>query len=305
MPAVTVIIPTYNRAHLVGRAIESVLSQTFHDWELIVVDDASTDNTKEAVYGFRDSRIRYLFHEVRRGGSAARNTGISEARGEYVAFLDSDDEWLPTKLKKQLELFSRSPQQVGLVYTGAIYVYRTYYIKRPPSHKGFLYRNLLLRNVIGSISVAMIRTTVLAYVNGFDEALPSRQDVDLWLRISKHYQIDFVPECLVKIHNCDDMERITLNNRKVLDGRILFFYKYKEEMQRERVAYAYLRRLGRKYQNRQDTINARRWYIESIKENPLSPLSYLFFLLSLLPKPIYNTIELLRRRCLGLLPTHR
>jgi glycosyltransferase involved in cell wall biosynthesis len=299
-PTVTVIISTYNRAHLVCRAIGSVLSQTFHDWELIVVDDASTDNTKEVFYGLQDSRIYFIRHEARRGGSAARNTGIRKARGEYIAFLDSDDEWLPTKLQKQLELFSRSPEQVGLIYTGAIQVYRTRIVKQPPSYKGTLYRKLLLENVVGGASTAMIRKSILTRVNGFDEELPSRQDVDLWLRISKYYQIDFVPECLVKIYNCDDSERITLNNLKVLNGRILFYYKYKEDLQRERLAHAYLRRLGRKFQNRQDVLSARRWYIESIKENPLSLPSYLHLLLSLLPKPIYNTMELFRRCCLGL-----
>ena len=92
-PTVTIIIPTYNRAHLLGRAIRSVLTQTFHNWELIVVDDASTDNTKEVAYSFQDPRIHYLCHETNRGGPAARNTGIREARGLYIAFLDSDDEW--------------------------------------------------------------------------------------------------------------------------------------------------------------------------------------------------------------------
>lgn len=101
IPTVSVVIPTYNRAHLVGRAIQSVLNQTYQDFEIIVVDDGSTDNTEEVVKSFNDPRIRYIRHDQNRGGSAARNTGIKMARGEYIAFQDSDDEWLPEKLESR------------------------------------------------------------------------------------------------------------------------------------------------------------------------------------------------------------
>ena len=112
-PKVSVIIPTYNRAHLVGRAIRSVLNQTYQDFEIIVVDDGSTDNTEEVVKSFNDPRIRYIRHEKNRGGSAACNTGIRAARGEYIAFQDSDDEWLPEKLEKQMQVFENTPTGVG------------------------------------------------------------------------------------------------------------------------------------------------------------------------------------------------
>src|SRR4030043_1337098 len=105
-PTVSVIIPTYNRAHLVGRSIRSVLNQTYQDLEVIVVDDGSKDNTAEIVRGITDPRIVFLKHEKNRGVSAARNTGLKAARGKYIAFQDSDDEWLPQKLEKQLELFN-------------------------------------------------------------------------------------------------------------------------------------------------------------------------------------------------------
>ena len=98
---VSVIIPTYNRAHLVGRAIRSVLNQTYQDFEIIVVDDCSTDNTEEIVKGFNDHRIRYMRHDRNRGGSAARNTGIKASQGKYIAFLDSDDERLLKKAESR------------------------------------------------------------------------------------------------------------------------------------------------------------------------------------------------------------
>jgi len=107
-PTVSVIIPTYNRAHLVGRSIQSVINQTYQDFEIIVVDDGSTDNTEDIIKEFqkKDKRIKHIKHNKNKGGSAARNTGIRAARGEYIAFLDSDDEWMPTKLEKQTSYFN-------------------------------------------------------------------------------------------------------------------------------------------------------------------------------------------------------
>ena len=101
-PTVSVVIPTYNRADLLPRAIRSVLSQTYWNCELIIVDDCSTDNTREVVSTWTDSRIRYIRHPENRHQSGAINTGIEHARGQYVAFLDDDDEWMPTKLEKQV-----------------------------------------------------------------------------------------------------------------------------------------------------------------------------------------------------------
>ena len=115
-PTISVIIPTYNRAHLIGKAVKSVLSQTYQDFEIIVVDDGSTDNTEEIVKSFTDYKIYYICHKHNRGASAARNTGIKASRGEYIAFLDSHDEWLPEKLDKQIKTFNSESSEVGVVY---------------------------------------------------------------------------------------------------------------------------------------------------------------------------------------------
>ena len=104
-PKVSVVIPVFNRPAAVRRAIESVLAQTCQDFEIIVVDDGSTDETPAVVAGLADPRMTLIQHEGNRGGSAARNTGLRAASAEYVAFLDSDDEWLPRKLERQLEVF--------------------------------------------------------------------------------------------------------------------------------------------------------------------------------------------------------
>src|SRR5262245_46961170 len=112
MPKVSVIIPTHNRADFLRDAIFSVLNQTFQDFEIIVVDDASTDNTSEVIGAFNDERIRYLRHDTNKGGSAARNTGILNSQCDYIAFLDDDDQWLPEKLAKQVDTLIASPPDV-------------------------------------------------------------------------------------------------------------------------------------------------------------------------------------------------
>ena len=108
IPTISIIIPTFNRAHLLERTINSVLKQTYTDFEIIIIDDASQDNTKDIVQRFKNKNIKYLRQNENKGAPAARNRGIQEAKGRYIAFLDSDDEWVPEKLEKQLALFEKS-----------------------------------------------------------------------------------------------------------------------------------------------------------------------------------------------------
>ena len=112
---VSVIIPTYNRAKLIKRSILSVLNQTYQNFEIIVVDDGSADDTKSVVESFNNPKIRYIRHDINKGQSAARNTGIKNAKGKYIAFQDSDDEWLPEKLEKQMSCFESPSSHSGIV----------------------------------------------------------------------------------------------------------------------------------------------------------------------------------------------
>src|SRR4030042_1588084 len=202
MPTVSVIIPTYNRAHLLNRAIKSILVQTFGDFEIIIVDDASTDNTERIVKSIDDKRILYIRHENNKGGSAARNTGIRQARGKYIAFLDSDDEWLPEKLEKQLKVFERSTNSVGLVYTGIIKESK----QRRSVHQSRenTAQAILAENYVGTTSTPLIKKECFLKTGLFDETLPSAQDWDMWIRIGQYYEFDFVTEQLVKYYLQDD-----------------------------------------------------------------------------------------------------
>ncbi|NQT82439.1 glycosyltransferase [bacterium] len=192
-PKVSVIIPTYNRREYVGRAIESVLAQTFLDHEIIVVDDGSTDKTSRVVAAYGD-KVRYIYK--RNGGSAsARNLGIKHAKGRFIAFLDSDDTWLPEKLAIQISRMELM-RNVGLSYTdkqivsedGA--VIKASQGWRCPS--GRIFQKLLMDNYISTSSVVVCRRECFGRAGFFDETMPVSQDYEMWLRISYHYEVCYI-----------------------------------------------------------------------------------------------------------------
>jgi glycosyltransferase involved in cell wall biosynthesis len=200
VPEVSVIIPTHNRATFLRLAVESVLNQTFEDLEIIVVDDGSRDNTREVVCGFSDRRIRYIRHETSKGGSAARNTGIVNSISKYVAFLDDDDEWMGEKLRMQVDILERSPQRVGGVYTGHLVVDSSGNVLREwtPRKRGNIYSDMLSRNWLATASSLLLRRDCFNKVGLFDEGLPSFQDYDMWIRISKEFDFEYIDKPLVK-----------------------------------------------------------------------------------------------------------
>lgn len=203
MPLVSVIIPTYNRAHLLGRAIESVLAQTFHDYELIVVDDGSIDSTRELLATFHGKLIP-LF-QTHRGVSAARNLGIKHSAGELLAFLDSDDEWLPDKLSRQVALFDRTKGSY-ICHTDEIWLRHGRGVRQKNVHRkqGGRFFDRALERCLISPSSAMISRYLLDRVGWFDEELPAAEDYDLWLRITAFHDVTFVPEPLVIKHGGHD-----------------------------------------------------------------------------------------------------
>src|SRR5262249_34968268 len=145
MPKVSVVIPTHNRATLLHRAVSSALTQTFSDLEVLIADDASSDATAELMLVIRDPRIKYLRHETKRGVSVARNTAISHASGEYIAFLDDDDEWLPEKLNIQLSHLNSARKSVGLICSGYYKVDSAFSkVQREviPSQRGWMFESM-------------------------------------------------------------------------------------------------------------------------------------------------------------------
>lgn len=197
MPKVSVIIPTYNRLPMLKEAINSVLSQDFEDFELIVVDDGSTDGTSDEIRGM-GGRVRLVQHPENRGVSAARNRGILHARGKYIAFLDSDDLWMKGKLKIQVNFFDENPQY-PLCYTDEIWIRREKRVnpmKKHAKYSGWIFEKCLPLCII-SPSSAMMRKTLFTKVGLFDEALPVCEDYDFWLRVSARFPIFFINRKLI------------------------------------------------------------------------------------------------------------
>ncbi len=201
-PLVSVIIPTRNRVRLITRAINSVLDQTYRQLECIVVDDASTDVTRQNVRSIQDDRLVYLCHETNRGASAARNTGIKASKGKYIAFLDDDDEWFPKKLQKQVPLIQSLPDKVGMVYCWMDYFdERGKLIKKHhPKLKGYVFPHVLDAQRLGGCPTLLVRREVIEKVGDFDNSLPRGNDGDFIRRVCRDYQVDYVPEVLVKVH---------------------------------------------------------------------------------------------------------
>jgi glycosyltransferase involved in cell wall biosynthesis len=272
-PLVSVILPTYNRKHLLKETIESVLSQTYKDLEVIVVDDGSTDNTEHFISNFNDERITYIKQD-HRGVSSARNKGIENAKGEYIAFLDSDDKWLPSKIEEQLKVFKNSKLNPGVIYSGIEYIDengKKIREERLPAYRGNLFLYLLgaRRNVVlGVGSTVLVKRVCFKECGLFDENMSYREDLDLLIRISKRFTFDYVPEPLAKIRI--HKKRILTNIDTVIRGRELLFEKIYNDLKRHRRILAkYYYQTGILYLRKNDKPKGKEYMIKSIRTFPL------------------------------------
>jgi len=300
-PTVSVIIPTCNRARIVGRAIRSVLNQTYQNFEIFVVDDASNDNTEAVVRNFNDERIKYIRHDKNRGGSAARNTGIKASKGQYIALLDDDDEWLPEKLEKQINKFKNSKDSVGVVYGGHItFSSKTGKIidRSIPVARGVVYPYTLKSGLASGGSMPLIKKECFEKVGLFDETLPALQDGDMWVRISQHYEFEFVPDYLAKyyVHKGRDLSDL----EKIIEAREKFIRKHFAELSKFPSCFSeQLNWLGMLYSFVGNRAEARRAFLKSIKKKPVQRFAYFHLFLLLFFPNLYRRI--LERKIWGML----
>lgn len=305
-PLVSVIIPTYKRPGMLGRAIDSVLNQTYDNIEVIVVDDNDEDSeyrkeTEEFMDKYADiDKLVYLKHKKNKNGAAARNTGIKNSKGEYISFLDDDDEYLPSKLMLQVNKISKHSSDYIAVYCGHINVYpneNNNFISTPHL-KGNIYKELLTGKCPSSTSLFMVKKEELVKVNGFDEKLQSFQDYDLWLRLFKDKKTDYVEEPLVKFyHHLNNRVSRDIVNR--LSGLNYIINKWEEEINKysnvkefenkyKKMTYLSNAKVNIKNNNKRDSLKL---YVKALKISPLDIRIYFNIILALMGKKVYSFIE--------------
>jgi glycosyltransferase involved in cell wall biosynthesis len=296
-PKVSVVLPTYNRANLIGRSLRSVLDQTYHDFEIIVVDD-STDDTEEIVKSFEDERIRYIKRDIRKGAGAARNTGIKSARGKYIAFQDSDDEWLSEKLEKQMKVLEAAPFEVGIVYTDMLRISedgKTKYWHSPAVVDGCLinpktsdYQVLEL-----GIQSTLIKKECFNEIL-FDEELPGFEDLALLIRLTRHYGFEHIKEPLVKYYAT---EGISSNMDASIAAQNMLFKKYSEEIKNNRKVLArWDFRLGMGLCKHEQMHRGRIYLFKAAKRYPLKVQYVGAGLVSLMGQKTFNVFIVVYRR---------
>jgi glycosyltransferase involved in cell wall biosynthesis len=233
-PRVSVILPTFNRATLVGRAIASVLAQTDPDFELIVVDDGSRDETAAVVDRFAaDRRVRSLVLPANRGAAAARNVGVAESRGRFIAFQDSDDEWLPDKLERHLAAFAGAPE-VGVVYSDmqrVLFDGTSRYHRSPDITDDRLIdpRKRFYRVCGLGIQSTVIRREAFDLAGRFNELFPALEDLELFIRLSRRVRFLHLPLPLVRYHETNGLSKDTA--AKVAARRLLLMLYERDLLQ--------------------------------------------------------------------------
>lgn len=288
-PVISVVLPTYNRENVISRAVESVLCQTYENIELIIVDDGSSDNTKEIIENYKD-KIKYIKQD-NAGASSARNNGIRQSQGEYIAFLDSDDQWNCNKLQLQYEFFTSN--DVALVSTGSnTYLEDGSLKKIYPSKintkpiKSF--KDVFIHPYLGTPTVMVKRNAILSE-GGFDETLRTAEDIDLFLRISSHNKIGYIDKNLVNIYLSSDGLSTGLDsyedNLKVLNKTLnnnSDYFRDKKDTVDEVMSALYVSYARELLWNR-NTIEARRQLIKAMKYK-LSVECFVLFLKTFLKR---------------------
>jgi glycosyltransferase involved in cell wall biosynthesis len=281
MPRVSVLIPTRNRARLMREAIVSVLAQTFQDFEIIIIDDASEDDTQAVISSLSDVRIRYFRHATNRGEAASRNAGVAHAGGEYIAFLDDDDTWLPEKLAMQVELLDRCPARIGGVYTAydRVDIKTGAIISTVPAEKrGNIYGELRAQNWVGCPSAVMVRRECFDKVGRFDEQIKFGVDYDMWIRISRFY--DFEVLNLPLVHYAVHSDRLSADTGTILRGKEDQLAKYADYFAADRRSYGrYFLSLGVLYCYNRKLVEGRAALRRAIRIYPfeMRPYVNLFF----------------------------
>lgn len=284
-PLVSIVIPTYNREAYIARAISSVQNQSFHDLEIIVADDGSKDNTKELISSLsaQDNRIRYIKNPINSGAQSARNLGIKAALGEWIAFQDSDDEWLPDSLECRLNEAERL--KVKIVHSECYIRYsstnqQSLFGIRPLA--GNIYREIL-KSPGPVFPALLVHTSALKHINYLDESIVSFQEWETCIRLAKEFEFGFVEKPTFIYHRHDDIS-ISYSNTLSVKGYQQIVDKHKAEI---------INQVGRRSLGRHYSVIAN-LYAKDRKNNKIK-LSEKYFILAMMnnpsPKQVYSYLK--------------
>ena len=245
-PVLSVILPTYNRAHTLGRAVDSVLGQTFDDFELIIIDDGSTDESDAVLRAYAgEERVHVIRQAHNKGCAEARNVGLTASKGKYVAFQDSDDEWLPHKLEKSVAALEALPLECGIFYSDMIRVNEdgsSYYWESPTVRRGVLTDANTREYAVHGVGIVstLIRRECFHRVGFFDTTLRRFIDLDMFIRLSDHFDFFHHREPLVKYYVTSTA--ISSDMKALADARLHLIGKYYQRLKvsKEHLAYQYL-----------------------------------------------------------------
>lgn len=224
---ISIILPTYNRGYIIAKAIDSVISQTYKKWELIIVDDASTDDTRMVIGKYTDCRIKYIYNTENKGANYCRNLGVTLSRGKYISFLDSDNFWERDKIRIQLEKIIHTGDHVGLIFCRELVrngPYK-YFVPDEEVELGKIKKTLCEKNIIDTNTV-IIKKECFDTVGGFDEKMPRLQDWEFFFRVINvyNYQVIYISDCLNS--NIIQTDSISMDDKKYVDAMLYFLQKH-------------------------------------------------------------------------------
>lgn len=310
-PTVSVIIPTYNRAHLVKEAIDSVLSQTYRDFEIIVVDDGSTDGTEQVLAPYKD-KIIYIYQE-NQGGAVARNTGIKAARGKYIAFLDSDDLWFPQKLEKQVNVLNNQ-KEYAVVYSNLIVIDGNHnYIRGGSNDKRFpsgniFHKVLLWQAACGYLQTLLVRKSCFEEIGYLDVEFAMAHDRDMVVRLARRYKMYGMKEPLAIIRQHKLTKRVRDRPAKEME---YYWFKFLDKLFNEtdgeliseklkrKLTAGYYFLAGKQYLREKNLVSARNRYRLSIFTYPFQLKVYMYLLSTLAGNKGFGALNAIRRFLIG------
>lgn len=309
-PLISVILPTYKRPEKLDRAINSVLNQTYDNWELFVIDDNNQgDKFREETSEFMENyitfdNIKYIKHQQNQGGSAARNTGIKKAAGEYIAFLDDDDEWMPEKLEMSINKLEAAPVEYGVCFSN-YYVVTSKRTFMPLRKKavGDIYKQQLIQDHASPTSAVVAKQECFEKVGLFDTSLPARQDYDMWIRLARYYKFTHIKKPLVYIYRktAGKYKAISSNYKNSLQGTEIILDKIKDQLKEfnkkfeKKVYSSQYRYLGKKCCNFEDYNQGKKYFWQSLNYK-IEFKTIVFLILASLGSKVWNGFRKLKRK---------